>query len=670
MKARITSVRLKSIPPRPLIVNRITHVCPTALLTLVMAASGLAQTPSITVVSAASYQPAVAPASLASLFGSNLASNPMSATLDANGQLPTQLGGVTVYVNGEAAPLIYVGTQQINFVIPADAPMGSVTVNVQTQFGNAGSATVQVNTTAPALFSTNASGSGAGAILNAVTYTPAPFLVTTSANTGGDQRTRLAIYGTGIRYAGNPSLDSSITNIASNITAQASDAFGGTYNLTIEYAGAAPGYFGLDQINVVLPPDLDRTQTVSLLIDTSNASSNTVTFRMNALPSSAIQLAGLSIAPAYVIAGATATGTVSLNGRASSSGVIVALNSSVLAAQPPISLTIPAGSISATFNLNTSFVATSQMATITARANGASQTATLQIDPQSTAQVQTFTVAPTSVQGGGAVLATVMLSLPATSGGGATIALTSDNAAVQPPNTIAVPFGRQTATVSIPTSVVMTQQTATLTATYGQSSVQTKLIVNPAFTLTLAAASVTGGNSIQGTLALAAPSTGNISFTLRSNDSSAQAPVSIIVPTGQGSVSFTVTTSQVSAARTVTFTASSPSFPAFTQTTTLSVNPPAAATLKSISISPSEVKGGQSATGTVTLAAPAPAGGVAVTFRSSSIAAQVSQSVLIVPQGATSATFQITTITVSSSQTASITATAAGISQIATLTVN
>lgn len=49
------------------------------------------------------------------------------------------------------------------------------------------------------------------AILNAVTYQLDPFAVQTAQNRGSDKRTRLAIFGTGFRYAGNPTHDPSGT---------------------------------------------------------------------------------------------------------------------------------------------------------------------------------------------------------------------------------------------------------------------------------------------------------------------------------------------------------------------------------------------------------------------------------------------------------------------------
>src|SRR5262249_24523110 len=60
------------------------------LFVLLLVPKVCAQAP-FTVVSGASYQNTVAPDSLATIFGTNLALATASASLDANGQLPTEL---------------------------------------------------------------------------------------------------------------------------------------------------------------------------------------------------------------------------------------------------------------------------------------------------------------------------------------------------------------------------------------------------------------------------------------------------------------------------------------------------------------------------------------------------------------------------------------------------
>jgi uncharacterized protein (TIGR03437 family) len=82
------------------------------------------------VVSAAGFQPGpVAPGSIVSLFGSNLAPR---ATLAFDARWPNVLEGSIVFVNGVAAPLAYVSPAQINAQIPYETIAGQATVNVVT----------------------------------------------------------------------------------------------------------------------------------------------------------------------------------------------------------------------------------------------------------------------------------------------------------------------------------------------------------------------------------------------------------------------------------------------------------------------------------------------------------------------------------------------------------
>src|ERR1019366_7112118 len=75
-------------------------VCSVVVLTFLAGPAVLAQSAPFTMVNAASYGSAIAPDSLATIFGSNLAQGTASATLDANGQLPTVLASTSVEING------------------------------------------------------------------------------------------------------------------------------------------------------------------------------------------------------------------------------------------------------------------------------------------------------------------------------------------------------------------------------------------------------------------------------------------------------------------------------------------------------------------------------------------------------------------------------------------
>jgi uncharacterized protein (TIGR03437 family) len=619
------------------------------------------------VVSAASYQPggAVAPDSLAALFGVNLAGSTAWATLDQSGQLPTELAGTSVEVNGEAARLLYVSSSQINFVVPGDTATGTVDVLARNKAtGASQSTTVLVQNTAAAVFSADGSGKGSGAILNAVTNAAAPFLTVTPEIAGSDQRTRLAVYATGLRYAGNATQDSAIVNVAANVVATAKDAAGNSYTLTVEYAGPAPGYFGLDQVNIVLPPDLDGAGVVSLFLTAETGTSNVVSFQMGSLPADSIRVAGLAFSPSYVNGGDSAILTISLNGVARGIGFSVSLRSNNTAAQPPFMVTVPAGKASLQVAIPTASVTTVQTVAITAQG----ETATLEIDPANALQLSALSVTPTSVLGGRNVSATVTLTGTAPLGG-ISIGISSDNSAAQPPAKVSVPFAASSASFSIPTSAVTASQTCIITATVGRTSQIAQFTVVPALQLALASSSVVGGsgNTVSGTVTIAdgAPIVGAI-VNLQSSNPAATVPYSVSIPSGQTFASFTITTSAVTVARTVAITAT---YGKFTQSAALTVNPPGSATLTGVAISPNRVTGGTRATGTVTLGAPASVGGTIVGLQSSlQTIAQVPGSVIVQP-GATSASFTIQTYHVTSTQTVTITATVPGVAKTAVLTV-
>jgi hypothetical protein len=342
-------------------------------------------------------------------------------------------------------------------------------------------------------------------------------------------------------------------------------------------------------------------------------------------------------------------------------GFPVSLGSNNTAAQVPLLVTVPAGQASLQVTIPTSPVTTVQTVTITAQG----ETAALEIDPANALAVSALSVTTASVLGGRNVSATVTLTGTAPPGG-VTIGISSDNPNAQPPATVSIPFGASSAPFSIPTLTVTTSQSCIITATLGRTSKTAQFTVIPAVQLALASSSVVGGNNVGGTVTIAdSAQIGGATVNLQSSDSIAKAPSFVNIPSGQNSTSFTITTAAVTAAQTVTITAS---YGSLKQSATLTVNPPASPTLTGVAVSPDHVTGGTNATGTVTLGAAAPLGGIAVGLKSSSASAQVPL-LFSVPQGATTASFTISTSHVTSTQTVTITATAGSVSETALLIV-
>jgi len=283
---------------------------------------------------------------------------------------------------------------------------------------------------------------------------------------------------------------------------------------------------------------------------------------------------------------------------------------------------------------------------------------------------------PTSVTGGNSSTGTVTLSGPAPTGG-AQVALSSSNTtAARVPASVTVAAGATSASFTVSTSAVAASTTVTISAAYGGATRSASLTVTPApppsptlSSLTLNPTSVSGGNSSTGTVTLsgAAPSGGAQVALSSSNTAAARVPSSVTVAAGATSATFTVGTSAVGASTTVTISAA---YGGATRSVSLTVTPapPPPPTVSSLTLNPENVFGGQSSTGTVTLTGPAPAGGAQVFLSSSNGAATVPSSV-IVPAGATSATFTVNTSFVLISTSATISASYNGTTRTATLGV-
>jgi len=284
---------------------------------------------------------------------------------------------------------------------------------------------------------------------------------------------------------------------------------------------------------------------------------------------------------------------------------------------------------------------------------------------------------PTSVTGGNSSTGTVTLSGPAPTGGAQVTLSSSNTTAARVPSSVTVAAGATSASFTVSTSAVAASTTVTISATYAGATRSASLTVTPAppppptlSSLTLSPTSVTGGNSSTGTVTLSGPApTGGAQVALSSSDTTvARVLSSVTVAAGATSASFTVSTSAVAGSTTVSIFAS---YAGATRSASLTVTPapPPPPTLASLTLNPSSVVGGlEDSTGTVTLTGPAPSGGAQVFLSSSNGAASVPSSV-IVPAGASNATFTVRTSAVFMSTSATISASYNGTTRTATLGV-
>jgi uncharacterized protein (TIGR03437 family) len=190
------------------------------------------------VLNAASLGNELAPGSIATFRGSALAFRSLT------------VAGTTVKVNGRAAEVFFVSPKEVLFLVPDDVEVGPAQIVVTNSEGTVFEAEVMISAAAPGVFTLNGDGLGDGIILDADRLTTAPF------DPGGGSL-RLAIFATGVRQAKSVSVTINGLPVELEAIARASLA-------------------GLDQIHVLLPPELSGAGAATLVVAADGARSNPV----------------------------------------------------------------------------------------------------------------------------------------------------------------------------------------------------------------------------------------------------------------------------------------------------------------------------------------------------------------------------------------------------------
>ena len=237
-----------------------------AVLPASLRAQTVSTNPSYTVASivhaATQTVEALAPNTIATVYGTNLSYTTRSiAASDLNGgTLPTSLDGVGVTVNGIPANLFFVSPGQINFLIPYELAPGVVTLYVARQ-GLAGPVVkIQLNSTAPGLFPW-------GGNLAIATHLNGSLISAASPAAGGEI---IVIYAAGLGRTTPDTTSGRVAPAAAEILAapQMQVMLAGTSvpPANILYAGLAPGFAGLYQINLKLPAGLPVNPEIRIAI--------------------------------------------------------------------------------------------------------------------------------------------------------------------------------------------------------------------------------------------------------------------------------------------------------------------------------------------------------------------------------------------------------------------
>ena len=227
--------------------------------------------PSITaasIVNAASGQARLSAGSAASVFAAHL---PAAAQAAKALPLPTRLSGVEILLNGQPAPLYFVGPGQGNFQVPFGMS-GAVEIRIGMRGAVSAPALVEIAEAAPGVFSLEQSGEGQGAVLIAGTGQVAGPL--RPARRGEV----LEIYGTGVGSVGEtlpPGVPAPTDRLLSTL-ALPRVRLGGVLQQAL-FCGLAPGLVGVWQTDIVVAEATPSGPRVVLELEAGGVRANQVT---------------------------------------------------------------------------------------------------------------------------------------------------------------------------------------------------------------------------------------------------------------------------------------------------------------------------------------------------------------------------------------------------------
>jgi hypothetical protein len=272
-------------------------------------------------------------------------------------------------------------------------------------------------------------------------------------------------------------------------------------------------------------------------------------------------LSTLKFSPTSVIAGATSTGTVTLNAVAASNLTVplTVTSGATAVSSIPSSVTVLAGSSMATFPLVTANVSVKTTVTVSAMLNGGTKTATLTVTANTPSSLK---FSPTSVIGGATSAGTVTLAAVAAADIPVTLTVTSGSSAVSSiPASVTVPAGSSSATFNLVTANVTTKTTVQVSAAANgvAKTASLTVTVNAPIVVTFSPSLVAGGASTTGTVTFGQALASDTVVTLQILTGVSAATLSsstVTISAGSSSGTWTVLTNPVTTSTIVQLTAS------------------------------------------------------------------------------------------------------------------
>jgi uncharacterized protein (TIGR03437 family) len=205
------------------------------------------------VVNGASFGPYPAPGSIASIFGSNLTGGAtvLNSSFGPDGRLVTSLAGTEIRVNGVPVPVFFATPGQLSIQVPYELA-GQPSATIQVTAGDRVSAaqTFFLNDWSPGIFTVSGNGSGTAVALHQDGATP----ITAQTPATPDEVVTLFVTGLGSvtppLATGAPSVGNATM---ATPTVMIGEQDGPFFAAEILFSGTAPGFVGLNQINLRIP---------------------------------------------------------------------------------------------------------------------------------------------------------------------------------------------------------------------------------------------------------------------------------------------------------------------------------------------------------------------------------------------------------------------------------
>jgi uncharacterized protein (TIGR03437 family) len=228
------------------------------------------------VVNNANFEPSgqLAQGDLPAIFGEQLTAGDVAQA--ASLPLTTSLGGATVFVNNQPAPLYYVSANQINFEIPYEAQPGPGTLRVDRDGQRGNTVSIVIAKSSPKLLI---------AVDQQVNVVSTPFGGAATPVKAGET---ITIYGLGFGQttppaqtgAASPSSPLAVVPGTNEVFFGNGGLFQNPISQKPDFVGLTPGSVALYQVNVTIPANAPKGASVPVFVQGDAGTSNVLNFNI------------------------------------------------------------------------------------------------------------------------------------------------------------------------------------------------------------------------------------------------------------------------------------------------------------------------------------------------------------------------------------------------------